>query len=303
MVVNIPDAMVKISPDMKVDYSEKNGVRVRGIITVPQAEIHPHMIPSGVEKPSSDIVIVSREHPKGKEAVLPVDADITLGLLDDVHFNGFGLDCYITGKLSVTVRPGKEPVAHGELKIAKGTFRFYGHDLEIKKGIISYAGGRLDNPGIDLLAVRQVAGLPVGIKVTGYVTDIDVKGYSTDPSLSSEDALTMLITGKTKHDPGFNEAASNTARIAGADLLAQQLSGYTGLDHLEVSGAGKNSSEIRVFAGKDVTEDLTVGVESGTDDDGTQFVARYHLWKGLDFEMKSGAARSGMGLMYTIEFK
>ena len=85
--------------------------------------------------------------------------------------------------------------------------------------------------------------------------------------------------------------------------MAQQLKNYTGLDHLDVKGAGENSSETRVFAGKDVTEDLTVGVEAGTDDDGTMFVARYHLWKGLELEMKSGAAKSGAGLVYTITFK
>ena len=303
MVVNIPDAMVRISPDIKVDYSGQSGVKVRGEVTVPEAEITPRQIPSGVKKPSGDVVVVSKENPEGNKGGLPVDADVTLKLLDLVHFKGFGLDCFITGKMTVEMLPGKEPVAHGELKIKDGTFRFYGHDLTIEKGVISYAGGRLDNPGVNFLAVRDVEGTSVGVRVTGYVTDLDVKGYSTDPSVSSQDALTMLITGKSKNDPGFSEAAANTAAIAGADMVAQQLKGYTGLDHLDVKGAGENSSETRVFAGKDVTEDLTVGVEAGTDDDGTQFVARYHIWKGLEFEMKSGASRSGASLVYTITIR
>ncbi len=303
MVVNIPDAMVRISPDIRVDYSGKAGVKVRGEVKVPEAEITPQEIPSGVKKPSEDVVIVSDENPSGEKQGLPVDADVTVNLLDNVHIKGFGLDCYVTGKMTVVMLPGRQPYAHGELRISKGTFRFYGHDLTIQRGIISYAGGRLDNPGINLLAVRDVGGTPVGVQVTGYVSDLDISGYSTDPSISSSDALTMLITGKSKNDPGFSEAAANTAAIAGADMLAQQLKSYTGLDHLDVSGAGENSSETRVFAGKDITKDLTVGVEAGTDDDGTMFVARYHLWKGLDLEMKSGAARSGMNVLYTITFK
>ena len=303
MVVNIPDAMIRISPDLNVDYSGESGVKVRGEVTVPEAEITPREIPAGVEKPSSDVVIVSNENPEGEKQGLPVDADVTLALLDKVHFKGFGLDCHITGKMTVEMLPGKKPAAHGELRIKDGTFRFYGHDLSIEKGIISYAGGRIDNPGVNFLAVRDVADTKVGVRVTGYVTDLDIRGYSTDPSVSSQDAITMLITGKSKHDPGFSEAAANTAAIAGADMMAQQLKGYTGLDHLDVKGAGENSSETRVFAGKDVTEDLTVGVEAGTDDDGTQFVGRYHLWRGLDFEMKSGASRSGASLLYTITFK
>lgn len=302
MILNIPDATVRISPALNINYAGKDGVKVRGEVTVPEAEITPRQIPAGVEKPSGDVVIVSKDNPQGKKG-MPIDAEVTLNLLDLVHFQGFGLDCHITGSVTVVVLPGKEPVAHGELKIKDGTFRFYGHDLTIEKGIISYAGGRLDNPGVNLIAVRDVQDTPVGVRVTGYVTDLDVSGYSTDPSISSQDAITMLITGKTKNDPGFSEAAANTAVIAGADLMAQQLKNYTGLDHLDVKGAGENSSETRVFAGKDVTEDLTVGVEAGTDDDGTMFVARYHLWKGLDLEMKSGAAKSGAGLVYTITFK
>jgi autotransporter translocation and assembly factor TamB len=113
----------------------------------------------------------------------------------------------------------------------------------------------------------------------------------------------MLITGKSKHDPGFSQAAANTATVAGADLLAQQLRGYTGLDYLNVKAAGENASETRVFAGKDVGDRLVVGIEAGTDEDGTQFVARYRLWKGLEVEVKSGAARSGVSLMYTIELR
>ncbi len=303
MVVNIPDAMVRISPDVKVDYSGKAGVKVRGEVKVPEAGITPQEIPSGVKKPSEDVVIVSHENPSGYKQGLPVDADITVNLLDNVHIKGFGLNCYVTGKMTVVMLPGKQPAAHGELRISKGTFRFYGHDLTIERGIISYAGGRIDNPGINFLAVRDVGGIPVGVQVTGYVSDLDISGYATDPSISSSDALTMLITGKSKNDPGFSEAAANTAAIAGADMLAQQLKSYTGMDHLDVSGAGENSSETRVFAGKDITKNLTVGVEAGTDDDGTMFVARYHLWKGLDLEMKSGAARSGMNVLYTITFK
>ena len=303
MVVNIPDAMVRISPDVKVDYSGKAGVKVRGEVKVPQAEITPQEIPSGVKKPSKDVVIVSHDNPSDDKPALPVDADITVNLLDNVHIKGFGLDCYVKGKMTVVMLPGKQPAAHGELRISKGTFRFYGHNLTIERGIISYAGGRIDNPGINLLAVRDVGGTPVGVQVTGYVSDLDISGYSTDPSISSSDALTMLITGKTKNDPGFSEAAANTAAIAGADMLAQQLKSYTGLDHLDVSEAGENSSETRVVAGKDITKDLTVGVEAGTDDDGTMFVARYHIWKGLNLEMKSGAARSGMNVLYTITFK
>ena len=302
-VVNIPDALVRITPDLNVEYSAVQGVRIRGTVQVPEAEIRPRQLPPDVKKPSRDVVIVSAKNPDGEKGGIPVDAEVTVALLDRVRFRGFGLDCFITGRVTITALPDREPLAHGELRIRKGTFRFYGHDLVIKKGIISWAGGRLDNPGISLLAVRSVQGTVVGVRVSGHAMQLDLSGYSTDPSISSQDALTMLMTGKSRHDPGFSEAAVNTATVAGADLLAQQLKGYTGLDYLNVRAGGENASETRVFAGKDINDRLVVGIESGTDEDGTQFVARYHLWKGLELEVKSGPARSGVSLMYTIELK
>ncbi len=302
-IMDIPDAMVRVSPDLRIDYSKTSGINVAGLVVIPSAEITPQELPKGVKKPSDDVVIVSDENPGGRKPGMPVKADVTIRLMDGVHVRGFGLDCQVVGQLSVLVLPGKRPVGHGELRIKGGVFHFYGHDLQIQKGIISYAGGRLDNPGINLLAVREVGGQPVGVQVTGYASALKISGYSTDPSVSSEDALTMLITGKTKNDPGFEKAARNTAAIAGADLAAQELLAFTGLDHLDVKGSGENSSDTRIFAGEDVTERLTLGVEAGTGDDGTQLVARYHLWKGLEFEIKSGSERSEMGLFYTIEIR
>ncbi len=302
-IIDIPDALVRISPDLRLSYSENAGVVAQGLLVIPEAEITPQEMPEGVEKPSEDVVIVSTENPHGRKTSVPLRANIEIELKDKVHFRGFGLDCHVVGRLTVSVIPGKRPVGHGELRIKDGTFHIYGHDLEIKKGIISYAGGPLDNPGINLLAVRDVGGQPVGVRVIGSASAIKVSGYSADPSISSEDALTMLITGKTKNDPGFEKAARNTAAIAGADLAAKEFLAFTGLDHLDVKGSGENSSETRIFAGQDVTERLTLGVEAGTGDEGTQIVARYHLWKGLEFEMKSGDDKSEMSLLYTIEIK
>ncbi len=302
-IVDIPDAMVRISPDLKLAYSKKAGLNVSGLLVIPEAEITPQQIPTDVKKPSDDVVIVSSENPHGQDSSVPVQANVTIELKEKVHFEGFGLNCHVVGKLAVSVLPGKKPVGHGELRIKDGIFHIYGHDLEIQKGIISYAGGRLDNPGINLLAVRQVGGQPVGVRVTGYASALKISGYSTDPSISSEDALTMLITGKSKNDPGFEKAARNTAAIAGADLAAREFLSFTGLDHLDIKGSGENSSDTRVFAGEDVTERLTLGVEAGTGDDGTQFVAHYHLWKGLELEIKSGNEKSEMSLLYTIEIR
>ena len=303
-VLNVPDAKVFISPD--INLSSANGtVRTRGVITVPCADITPVTIPAGVKTRNSDIVIVDSDEAVNGTESAPVDiySDLTLKLLDRVHFNGFGLDCHITGEITLHQEPGTPLKATGDLRIVDGTLHALGRDLELQKGSISYAGGDIENPVVNLLATRDIKGVAVGILVSGNLRSPSFTGYSTEQGISSQDAITMLLTGKTRDDPGFADAASHSAAIAGADLLAGQIGRYVGVDDLSVMSAGKDSDETRVYAGRDITKDLTLGVETGTDEDGTQVVAKYRLWKNFNVEVKSGADRSGISLLYIIDVK
>lgn len=302
-LLNVPDVVLFISPDINIESASKK-IQISGTVTVPKAEILPRQIPANIKKKSQDIVIVKKGEEKSVVSQGPfITARITLKLLEDVHLKGFGLDCYLTGELTVIQEPGTQPRGSGELRIIEGSLHVLGKDLEIQKGIISYAGGRMDNPGISLIATRDIQGVNVGVEMTGTLNEPIFSGYSSDSSISSQDAITMLLTGKTKKDPEFQEASTRNAAIAGADLVAGELGRYAGLDHLSVTGAGDNSEDTRVFAGQDITKDITIGVETGTDEDGTQFVARFKLWRKLNLEVKSGSDRSGLNLLYIIKYQ
>jgi translocation and assembly module TamB len=299
-IVNVPDAVVFISPDIDI-ASDSEGVRVSGTLTVPEAEITPHTIPEGVKKRDSDVVIVTDGADDDNATGAPVSVNLTLRLLDKVHVKAFGLDCHVSGELTVIQLPDSPAKATGDLRILDGTLHMLGKDLVLQRGSIAYAGGRIDNPGINILATRDVQGITVGLLVTGTLQEPLIEGYSTEKDISSQDAITMIMTGKTKNDPGFSEASYRNAAIAGVDMIAGQIGEKIGVDQVSVTSAGENSEDTRVYAGKTITKDLSVGVETGTDDDGTQVVVRYRLWRKLTLEVKSGGDRSEMSLLYITE--
>jgi translocation and assembly module TamB len=110
-ILDIPDASIYMSPDLSLAYARPDGLKVRGTIGIPEANIRPRQLPPEVKRPSDDVIIVSSRNPEGGKRGGPVDAKVTIALGEQIHFNGFGLDCYITGRLTISALPEKG--AHG----------------------------------------------------------------------------------------------------------------------------------------------------------------------------------------------
>lgn len=261
-LANLPEAEVIITPDINVE-STRDLVRIRGTLDVPVAKIELDDLPAGSRDVSSDVVVVSEDGKVEETVNSKIDAEVTVTLGDDIHFKGFGLDADLAGKLSVDQNPGKHPTASGELKIEGGSFRAYGQNLTIEKGRISYAGGRVDNPGLRLRASRKIDDTTVGVELTGTAKKPQFSTFSSDPDLLEKDVVSMLLTGQKSGD------------LANA----------------------------KVYAGKQITEDLSVGVNLGGGSDGSEFVARYRLMDNVNLEGTSSSKKSGVSINYTIELE
>ncbi|WP_457669253.1 translocation/assembly module TamB domain-containing protein [Thiolapillus sp.] len=261
-LANLPEAEVIVTPDIKLE-STGDLVKIRGTLDVPVAKIELNDLPAGSRDVSPDVVVVSEDGSVDEVANSRIDAEIAITLGDEVHFKGFGLDADLAGKLSIDQNPGKYPTASGELKIEGGYFRAYGQNLTIEKGRISYAGGRVDNPGLRLRASRKIDDTTVGVELTGTAKKPEFSTFSSDPDLLEKDVVSMLLTGQKSGD------------LANA----------------------------KVYAGKQITEDLSVGVNLGGGKDGSEFVTRYRLMDNVNLEATSSAKKSGGSINYTIELE
>ena len=257
-IINIPELQAIVSPDLVLEHGA-GGAKIKGLLDIPKARIFLNELPEESKTVSDDAVVI------GEETAQPANIELDMGvkLGNDIHLKAFGLDAWLNGQMHIKKSPGQLANANGELRTTHGTFRAYGQNLTIEQARISYAGGYLDDPGLNIRASKEVQGVTVGVMATGTVTDLDVGTYSSDSGLNSKDIVSLLLTGQ-KFD---------------------------------------NADTARIYAGTELSDELSVGVNTGVGDEASELVVRYKLLKNMHFEGLSSAKKSGGNLIYTIEFE
>jgi len=262
LVINTPDAYAVISPDIQFSQ-KKNIMQLRGKILLPEATIAPSdmSIPEGSVSHSDDIIIIVDGEEEKKP--LNMDLDLTLALGNKVKVNAYGLRSSLSGEITVNQIPRQIMTARGVLHTKNGTFRAFGQDLTIEKGKIFYAGGYLDNPGIELRATRRIKMDQVGINVSGSAKDNIMTTFADDPTLTEKDIVSLLLTGQKSN----------------------------------------NLKNAKIYAGTQINEKLSVGINAGAGDEGSEFVTRYSLTDDIHLEGTSSSQKSGGSILYSIEFE
>ena len=134
---------------------------------------------------------------------------VTLG--QKLRLKGHGLDTGLRGELAVTSPQGKLAL-RGQVRTEGGTVAAYGQKLDIERGVVTFVGP-LDNPQLDVLALRPNLDLRVGVWVTGLAQNPRIRLYS-EPELSDYDKLSWLVLGRGPDGLG----RSDTALLQGAAL-------------------------------------------------------------------------------------
>ena len=163
-VVDIPEAQIDASPslDFKVAAHE---VDITGTVAVPYAKIVPTDL-TGAVTSSSDEVIVGKES-QNPANQFQVKTTITMTLGPNVNIDTMGLTGQLAG--SITVRSGYDAItrAAGELSVQKGQYSAYARKLDIQSGRLIFTGGPIDDPGIEIRAVKRYPDVTAGINVRG----------------------------------------------------------------------------------------------------------------------------------------
>lgn len=133
------------------------------------------------------------------------DIELQLLLGERLRIAGRGLSSRLTGQLLITDRDNKGLQANGRIELNGGRYRAYGQNLEIETGVLSFTGA-LDNPRIELLAIRPNLEQRVGVEATGRVANPRVRLYS-EPELPERDKLAWLLLGRAPDELGRTDAA------------------------------------------------------------------------------------------------
>lgn len=297
LAADLPQAKVYISP--KLTLKGQNGVlRIAGEVGIPEGIIDLARFEPAVA-PSPDVVIID-EPLIEEEKPSPVRADVTVMMGEQVQLRGFGLDGKIKGRLSVRERPGRPTTARGEIQVS-GTYKAYGQDLSIERGKLLFANSGLDNPGLDIRAVRVIGDIKAGVQVRGTAEFPELTVYS-DPSMDQINTLSYLVLGRPASEASggaSGAAVQNAAQQLGGNLLAKSIGQKLGLEvGIEASAELGGASAFTV--GKYLSPKLFVGYGRSLYEQLQLFIVRYKLTERYEVEATSGREQK-VGVNYRWE--
>lgn len=172
------------------------------------------------------------------EAGLRLHADLAIDLGEKLRVRGSGVDARLTGALILRGTLPEDPRAFGTVRVRDGSYSYQGQKLEISRGRVVF-NGAIDNPALDLAAVRPNLPLEVGVTLTGTVRTPQIRLFSR-PEMSDADKLSWLVLG-TAPDGAQTGAQTAALQAAAAKLFGQNdggLASALGLDVLTIRGSG-----------------------------------------------------------------
>jgi translocation and assembly module TamB len=252
---------------------------------------------------SPDVVIVKNGKEVAAKRGLDIFAKIRVILGDDVHVAAAGFKGQLKGNLLVEQTPQLAPRGTGIVEVVAGDYKVYGQDLRIERGRVLFSGGPIDNPGLDLRAVRKVDEVTAGAQVGGTLKTPRLQLFST-PSMSDSQIISYLVFGRPPSGSGAETAMLQNAAAALAmsegNKLTKGISDAVGVDEFKLA-SGASPKDAAFVIGKYLSPDLYVSYGVGLFEAVNTFKLRYRLSKRLYFESSSTSTSSGADLTYTTE--
>ncbi len=310
LAADIPAAKVVISPDLNIERSARN-ITVGGTLTIPETDVDLAKLPGGgVATTSPDVVVVDAEQPAPGKA-LPIIVAVEVKLGSEVKLVGHGLDGKIGGQLRVDQHAGKLATGTGTLNVS-GTYKAYGQNLTIETGRLLFAGTALDNPGLDMRAVRKILGASGGQSDDTTTAGLQIRGTAlvpvltvfSQPAMEQSEALSYLITGKpvSALKSGEGEMLGSAARAlgsAGGDLLAKGIGARVGID----AGVSDNTAlgGAAFTVGKYLSPKLYLSYGVGLFTPGEVVSLKYLFSARWNFEAQNATTGNRAGINYRYE--
>lgn len=308
--VRLPEADLDVSPTLELRARTDGRIDLTGEVLIPKLRFELVQVPASTVSVSDDEVIVGPDgapvtEPRGADALQGVSADLKVVLGDDIRIEGLGLSTGLAGDLDLKRAPddAAPAVASGNVRMVGGHFDAYGQDLIVEKGAFLF-GGPIDNPALDVRAVR--AGIPVtaGVLVSGTARSPRIDLFS-NPAMDDPNTLSWILTGSplsgaSDSDASLLAQAATEFGLEQAGLITNELKGLFQLDELGVASDDGALENTALVAGKQITPKLSLRTQLDLFDQFWSFFLRYDLAQHWAVEAESGR-RQGADVIYTID--
>jgi translocation and assembly module TamB len=338
-VVNLPEYNIVVSPDLKVYFAKKQ-LSITGKIFIPKAEIKPIQFKDAVMMPE-ETVFVGKPITNASSILNSMpQMQVTLSLGDQIHINYQHLDAMLAGSILISKALNSSTITTGELYTTRGTYEAYDRILTIKKGRLLYTGNDLVNPGINLVATRQIQtvqletsqktqiytgseNISVGVQVNGTLKKPVITLFSSASGVDQADILSYLVLGVPASQASEQKAqailAATSALNIGGESSNSAFSNFTkslqsglGLTELNVEtvqsfdpNADLNESNVSgntsLVLGKKLTRNLSLHYSIGLFNPVSILNLRYQINKHFSLQTEASSIDTGGDVLYSIE--
>lgn len=196
------DVWLRATGQARLDLSSRR-IDLRGRARVDGAAFHLGR-DFGSRRPTlSDDVVIVGQAPKSRGS-LPLYINFGIDLGDACYLRMKEVESRLAGELRIVSQPGNPARASGSVRTEGGRFVAYGQDLAIERGILNFQGP-IDNPGLNILAMRRDQEVAAGVEVTGTALRPRLRLVS-EPEVSDTDKLSWLILGRGTEQLGGNDS-------------------------------------------------------------------------------------------------
>jgi translocation and assembly module TamB len=233
----------------------------------------------------------------GATPVINVEVDFG----NDFRFRGSGADILLRGAMQVRSEPYQPLRATGTIRVASGSYEVFGRKLAIERGLINFQGP-IDNPNINILAMKRNQEVEAGAEITGNPSNLRVKLVS-EPNVSDEEKLSWLMFGHGSDSSalGQRQAASQALALLGG-IGGKKIAQGIGFDEFSIgsSDSGIQNEQV-VSLGKVITEKINLGYEQGLTTAASVLKLTWQFSRRWSMVMRGGTI-NGLEVLYNLRF-
>ena len=236
--------------------------------------------------------------------------DVTVRAPGHIAVNGHGLESEWQAGLRVRGALN-DPLVIGSVRSVRGQFDLLSKLFTLRPSTISFNGGAVSNPLLDVTLRYEVPEITADVRVSGSVRRMKLDLSST-PSLPQEEIISRVMFGRGSSELGRFESlrlAAAVARLAGfgsGGLGVLDLGrAVLGVDVLRINSATDKESgdeESSLEVGKFIGEKIYLGVEQGLEPDSTAVIMELELTPHSKAGIRTEQDNTSAGIQWKMNY-
>jgi translocation and assembly module TamB len=303
LAINLPELRLVISPALTASGTARN-LMLRGEIKVPELLVRGRQTKAPLRQ-HADVLILDVTPEDDHGPPLALDIEVRVVLSDRVMVDFGGIDASLAGNVLLNAHNLDEIKGRGEIHVVKGSYAAYGMKLDVERGSLLFAGGPIDQPTLDILALRKTGEVKAGVRVSGTPRIPMVKLYS-EPTMPDTDILSYIVLGRPM---GSDAGQADLLLVAAGALLAKgestvlqdRLRRRVGLDVIDIQSGNGDLTTSMITVGKYLNPKLYISLGHSLFTGSNVVGLRYSISEHWQTESSVGE-ESGVDLFYKIEF-